>query len=80
MKVVRSLLAAATVVAVLSASFSWAQCCGGASYSAVGAAAGGSAAGDANGSYTVMRTQRRIVWEKQEVTRTRNVWSTVSEE
>ncbi|HMP79368.1 MAG TPA: hypothetical protein PKD54_07945, partial [Pirellulaceae bacterium] len=75
MKLVRSLLTAA-FIAVLSASFSWGQCCGGASYGVVGS----TAAADGCGSYTVMRTQRRVVYDRQEVTRHRTVTRLVWEE
>ena len=73
MKLVRSMLTIATVVA-MSASFSWGQCCGGASYDSVGMAAPAVVDGGAGGcgcSYTVMRTVRRTVYEQQQVQRTR---------
>ena len=75
------MLTIATVVA-MSASFSWGQCCGGASYDSVGMAAPAVVDGGAGGcgcSYTVMRTVRRTVYEQQQVQRTRTQYSTVYE-
>ena len=77
MKVVRSMLTAVAIATVLSASFSWAQCCGGASYNTVGAVAPADASGCG---YTVMRTQRRVVYEQQQQTRYRTQYNTVWEE
>ena len=75
MKLVRSLLtSAAFAAAMMSASFSYAQCCGGASYDTVGAAAPDAGCGC---SYTVMKTVRRTINEQQQVTRYRTVNETV---
>lgn len=78
MKLVRSLLtSAAFAAAMVSASFSWGQCCGGASYNTVAAAAPANGCGC---NYTVMKTVKRMVNEKQEVTRYRTVNETVYDE
>ena len=75
MKLVRSLLtSAAFAAAVMSASFSFGQCCGGASYDAVSTAAPASGCGC---SYTVMKTVSRVVNEQQQVTKYRTVTNTV---
>ena len=64
MKLVRSLLtSAAFAAAMVSASFSWGQCCGGASYNTVAAAAPANGCGC---NYTVMKTVKRMVNEKQD--------------
>ena len=77
MKLVRSLLtSAAFAAAAMSASFSWGQCCGGASYDAVAAAA---PASDCGCSYTVMKTVRSVVNETRQETRYRTVYNTVTE-
>ena len=81
---VRSLLMAVAVFATLSASFSKAQsCCGGASYTTAGSfdpATADAVAEDAGcGSYTVMCTRTRIVYDTCEETRYRNCYRTVWE-
>ena len=75
MKLVRSLLtSAAFAAAMVSASFSFGQCCGGASYNTIAAAAPASGCGC---SYTVMKTVQRTINEQQQVTKYRTVNETV---
>ena len=75
MKLVKSLLTStAFAAALLSTSLSWGQCCGGASYDTVAAAAPASGCGC---SYTVMKTVQRTINEQQQVTRYRTVNETV---
>ena len=74
MKKVRTLLTLVAATVALSAGTTWAQCCGGASYDTVGAAAPANGCGC---SYTVMQTRRRVVNETRQETRTRTVNRTV---
>ena len=77
MKMVRCLLAVVAMATALSADAAWADCCGAVNYDSCGSIASDAGSCCGCGSYTVMRTRRRIVWETKQIEGVRNVMKTV---